>query len=353
MVSPDSAVWLHSGHSHDIKRVAQACVPTYSSLFLYVNLMSNPYGKPPIAPPVAGAYGGRPVEPKTSGQATTSLVLGLASLLCTIFTGIPAIILGALALGNIFKSNGRIGGKSMAIGGIVLGALGTIVFPVMVGIMLPAVQQVRVAARRTETLNHVREILIGMLNYESMHEKFPACKPPQGVKGSGLSWRVHLLPFLGHQHLYQQFDLDQPWDSPYNLALVDLMPACYTNPNVVLPPGKTTLVVPTSPADANSKDKTLFVDGEMGVSFGAITDGSANTVMLLDVDTSDAVTWTQPTDWEFDPQNPKRALGGNWQGLFLVGLADGSVRSINNDVSDREVVDLMTRSGGASPAPRR
>ena len=40
-----------------------------------------------------------------------------------------------------------------------------------------------------------------------------------------LSWRVAILPFIGEQNLYNRFRLDQPWDSPHNIALLPLMPA--------------------------------------------------------------------------------------------------------------------------------
>lgn len=39
-----------------------------------------------------------------------------------------------------------------------------------------------------------------------------------------LSWRVHLLPFLGEQKLFEQFRLNEPWDSPHNAALIPKMP---------------------------------------------------------------------------------------------------------------------------------
>ncbi len=46
-----------------------------------------------------------------------------------------------------------------------------------------------------------------------------------------LSWRVHLLPYLGEDDLYQQFNLDEPWDSPNNIRLLNQMPKVYQSPN--------------------------------------------------------------------------------------------------------------------------
>src|SRR5271155_415299 len=42
-----------------------------------------------------------------------------------------------------------------------------------------------------------------------------------------LSWRVAILPYIEHEALYQQFKLDEPWDSPHNKKLLDKMPKLY------------------------------------------------------------------------------------------------------------------------------
>src|SRR5207248_10367 len=50
-------------------------------------------------------------------------------------------------------------------------------------------------------------------------------------KPSGLlSWRVHLLPYLGEKALYNEFKLDEPWDGPTNRKLLARMPAVYASP---------------------------------------------------------------------------------------------------------------------------
>lgn len=83
------------------------------------------YGVPGYGAPGYGAPGYGQVPP-TSSKATTSLVLGIVSLVaCGLLTGIPAIIIGRQAKAEIQASNGRLGGEGNATAGLVLGIIGT------------------------------------------------------------------------------------------------------------------------------------------------------------------------------------------------------------------------------------
>ena len=93
------------------------------------------------------AYGGYPAQPfgdpygapQTSGKATTSLVLGIASIvLCCLgfVLGIPAIIVGVRARKDIRLSQGRLGGDGLALGGIVTGVIGILLGLAVVGLLV-------------------------------------------------------------------------------------------------------------------------------------------------------------------------------------------------------------------------
>lgn len=57
----------------------------------------------------------------SSGKATTALVLALLSLVCGPLTGIPAVIVGHMALSEIRRSGGAIGGGGKATAALVIG----------------------------------------------------------------------------------------------------------------------------------------------------------------------------------------------------------------------------------------
>ncbi len=72
-----------------------------------------------------------------SGKATASLVLGILSFCFWILAAIPGLILGIVALNEIGKSQGRLSGQGMAVGGIVLNALGLfMIAPAIIGILV-------------------------------------------------------------------------------------------------------------------------------------------------------------------------------------------------------------------------
>ena len=79
-------------------------------------------------------------------------------------------------------------------------------------------------------------------------------------------------------------------------------------------------------------------------------DGTSNTILVVEADSSRAVTWTKPDDWEWNPQQPRGGLAtgpGGFETLF----ADGSVQSIPNQASDELLMRLFIRNDG-KPLPR-
>ena len=79
---------------------------------------------------------------------------------------------------------------------------------ILIGMLLPAVQQVREAARRTQCLNNLKQSALSALNYESAHMTFPEGNSP-AVNGRGNSFWVFLLPFIEQGSLHGLYVIDE------------------------------------------------------------------------------------------------------------------------------------------------
>lgn len=80
---------------------------------------------------------------------------------------------------------------------------------ILVAILLPAIQAARESARRTQCTNNLRQIGVGMTNYEVSRKHYPPGQhKPAGVKTSGaLSWSCWFLPYIEEGGLYGLMDL--------------------------------------------------------------------------------------------------------------------------------------------------
>jgi prepilin-type processing-associated H-X9-DG protein len=297
---------------------------------------AEPYRPPMMSP-------GEPVgEPRTSSKAVTSLVLGIASFLLFCVTGVPAIIVGALALSDIRRAAGRLRGSGMATAGIITGSAATLcAFPLLVALLLPAVQTAREAARRTQCRNNLMQIGLALHNYESAHGSFPPAFSTDAKGQPLLSWRVLILPYLGDQGLYDQFHLNEPWDSPHNSGLIPLMPdvyRCSSEPSVML--DSTSYMAITGPG-------TVFPPGQ-SVSLRQITDGTAMTAMVGEVKAG-SIGWTRPDDVQFNAQFQGPGNFQSWHpGGCNMLMTDGSVRFVPSTLTPGDYRALMTISGGES-----
>jgi Protein of unknown function (DUF1559) len=154
-----------------------------------------------------------------------------------------------------------------------------------------------------------------------------------------LSWRVAILPYLKQQGLYDKFNLDEPWDSAHNKALLKEMPPIYSCPNRVKPePFTTTYNVLVG------KNAMFEKDQDIGV--GDVTDGTSNTFLV--VESRNPVPWTKPDDLTFDPgaAASRCGAGSSHPGEFNVAMGHGSVRFIKDTIDVKKFRSMITRNLG-------
>jgi prepilin-type N-terminal cleavage/methylation domain-containing protein len=81
------------------------------------------------------------------------------------------------------------------------------IIAVLIALLLPAVQQAREAARRTQCKNNLKQIGLALHNYHDTNLKFPA--GATWNNGWGHSWHVSLLPFTEQTAIYNQWNFSQ------------------------------------------------------------------------------------------------------------------------------------------------
>ena len=98
---------------------------------------------------------------------------------------------------------------------------------ILIGMLLPAVQQVREASRRISCANNLRQLALGILNYESAHMKMPAAYSFNNQSNAGnwrkaWGWGARILPFIEQENISRvlgvdsmEFNASLPWGN-YN-----------------------------------------------------------------------------------------------------------------------------------------
>ncbi len=86
------------------------------------------------------------------------------------------------------------------------------IIAVLVSLLLPAVQQAREAARRSQCHNNLKQLGLALANYESIFKVFPMEKITFGAVSQ--TWTLMVLPQLDQQPLYNQFNFSVMWSDP-------------------------------------------------------------------------------------------------------------------------------------------
>jgi hypothetical protein len=186
----------------------------------------------------------------------------------------------------------------------------------------------------------MKQLALAIHNYEAATGELPKDIVDKDGKPI-LSWRVLILPYIEQNALYNEFKLDEPWDSANNKQWSQAMVKVFLSPEATLPAkpdwGLTSYRGISGPGAAFEPGKKL--------KFTDFTDGTSNTIMLIETD--ELVPWAKPGDFPFDPKKPlPKITPPGKRDVFLVAMADGSVRTISTSISEKTLKAAFTRNGG-------
>jgi hypothetical protein len=267
------------------------------------------------------------LRPTTSGKAIAGLVLGLLSFLFGVLASIPAFVYAARGINEINRDPAHVKGRALALVGIFAAGLGLFLQPML---LIYGVERARDwVHRRTDAANLQR---IGEAMYACNDDR--GHLPPAAIESPDgqplLSWRVALLPYLGEKGLYEQFHLDEPWDSPHNFDLIARMPKVYAHP---------------ADPDAAAQGSTyycVFVGKDTpfgkhtGPNLSRLPGGTLNT--LLVVAAAEPAPWTKPQDIPYDSLEPVPRLCGLLRGGSNVLRADNTVHFVRDGAVQEETL---------------
>jgi hypothetical protein len=187
-----------------------------------------------------------------------------------------------------------------------------------------------------KSADNLKQIVLSFHNHNDTYGWIPGDILDKDGKAL-LSWRVAILPFVEQQALYNEFKLDEPWDSADNKKLIEKMPKLYAPVRVKAKAGETFYQVFVG--------KDALYDGKTKPNIPrSFPDGTSITGMVFEA--GEPVTWSKPADMPFDVKKPLPKLGGLFDGEFHVGMGDGSVRLIKKNPDEKELKNLIMPADG-------
>ena len=235
---------------------------------------------------------------------------------------------------------------------------------ILIGMLLPAVQQVRQAARRIACANQMRQMALAALNYESAHmtlppgtehtvqpDPNPTLNDPNSL---GWGWRSKILPFMEQNAIFDMIDFDLPITNAVNVpAVSQAVPTfwCPSNPEIrdeLFPLGAVRMPMASYLGNGGSIEWAFvpsldFADGILtrtfdsdyvGVRLGEVTDGTSNTFFC-----GETISYAAVLDRDFiwDP-----ATYGNINGRGEAARTLSQVRTGHGEFN-AQAAELMAR----------
>ena len=213
------------------------------------------------------------------------------------------------------------------------------IIAILIALLLPAVQQAREAARRSQCKNNLAQIALATLNYEMAHGVIPpGCINPAGPivstpDGYHMGWTVQLLPYLDQSSLYQEMDFAK---------------GAYAQQESVLNVRMSVFICPSDPANENSVSfagchagsETQIAEDNDGVFFlnsriryRDIPDGSTNTLFF-----GEKMRSVADLNWMSGTRTSLRNTGSKPNQLPSVREFRGRFREVPEGMADPNVV---------------
>ena len=243
------------------------------------------------------------------------------------------------------------------------GGSGVAVAAVGVALLLPAVQQARQAARRTQSKNNLKQLGLALHNYHDVFRHLPiGTHPNTDLKPEKrLSWIYDVLPFIEQSFLFEQIKADEAWDSDHNKEFARPVIEALINPASQPEPvegdfGVTNYVgicgVGKDAATLPLGDKRVGAFGyDRKISFRDVTDGLSNTVGISEA-SGKIGPWAAGGDSTLRSLTTKPyingpdGIGSPFNGGCNMMILDGSVRFVSENIDPEVMEALSTIHGG-------
>lgn len=205
---------------------------------------------------------------------------------------------------------------------------------VLVALLLPAVQQAREAARRTQCKNNLKQIGLAMHNYHDGYGRFPIpclsnLATGSGIGGLGTSsvWSLTILPFMDQGNVYNNYDFNWSFYEPVNNKAVITPIASYICPSTPRHPQGATNSIPSAPVSFSGGliTATVGVQGAGAIDYVATTRVRREFLRIVYNDTSineDRDGWAKGFLLSPNPALASQQVIGN--GGKIADIVDGT-----------------------------